>query len=103
MDRTLLTSGDMQAILAERIFPTKLFAVIRMGPEMKWRLVEEYGPDSFKVQEDGSLLIEWGFTDRENLFGWLLSFGANAELLEPQKLRREFAEVLERMTKRYRG
>jgi len=88
---------------AEQIFPAKLFAVIRMEPEMKWRLVEEYGPDSFKVQEDGSLLLEWGFTDRESLFGWLLSFGANAELLEPPKLRREFTELLERMTKRYRG
>lgn len=70
---------------------------------MKWRLVEEYGPDSFEVQEDGSILFAGGFADRESLFGWLLSFGPCAELLEPEELRREFKELLEQMRKRYRG
>lgn len=51
---------------------------------MKWRLMEEYGPESFEETEDGRLLFTCGFTDVESLFGWLLSFGPTVELLEPE-------------------
>ena len=32
---------------AKKIFPVGIDAKIRLAPGMKWRLVEEYGPDSF--------------------------------------------------------
>lgn len=32
---------------------------------MKYRLVEEYGPNSFTEQEDGRLYTEWGFTTQK--------------------------------------
>ena len=36
-------------------------------PECKWRLVEEFGPDSFEVQADGKLLFSFGFHDRDGI------------------------------------
>lgn len=88
---------------SERIFPLTICAGIRFDTGMKWRLVEEYGPDSFEEQEDGSLCFSWEFSDRDSLFGWLLSFGEYAELVEPEELRREFREMVERISKKYRG
>lgn len=86
----------------EQVFPPMLQVEVLIEPQMKWRLVEEYGPDSFREQEDGRLLFTGEFTDKENMFGWLLSFGSCAELLEPQKLRGEFIEALEQIRERYR-
>lgn len=87
----------------EHVFPVTMDAKVRLDAGMKWRLVEEYGPDSFTEQKDGSLLFSRGFEDRDTLFGWLLSFGEHAELLEPEKLRREFLEMAERIRKIYGG
>lgn len=85
----------------ERVFPTMIFATIRLEPEVKWRLVEEYGPDCFEEQEDGKLLFSFDFTDREHLFGWLLSFGPKAELLQPPEYRREFETYVGQIQERY--
>lgn len=86
----------------EQVFPSILQVKVLIEPQMKWRLVEEYGTDSFREQEDGRLLFTGGFADKENMFEWLLSFGSCAELLEPQELRGEFIEALEQIRERYR-
>ena len=49
----------------ERIFPHIYQVKALIEPKFRWRLVEEYGPDSFIVQEDGRLLFSFGFTDEE--------------------------------------
>lgn len=95
--------GRAPDLSAERMFPATLSVKVRMKREMKWRMVEEYGPDSFEEQEDGDLLFLWDFSDRENLFSWLLSFGTYAELLEPEELRKEFQILLEQIRNMYRG
>lgn len=62
----------------------------------KYKLVEEYGPYSFKVTEDGRLYTEWGFSCVENAMSWFLSFGAKVEILEPA----DFKETYEKEIKR---
>ena len=61
--------------------------------EMRWRLIEEYGADSFEEQEDKSLLFRFDFADEENIFSWILSFGDKAELLEPVELRGRLHDI----------
>lgn len=56
-----------------------------------YRLVEEYGPDCYTRQPDGSLLLEIGYTSEDALAAWLLGFGAKAEVLEPPALRARMA------------
>lgn len=84
---------------AARVFPCKYQVKARVAPEYKWRLVEEYGPDSFSAEPDGSLLFSGGFADKVSVITWIVSFGAGAELLEPEELRadvRVFAEGIRR-------
>lgn len=87
---------------AERIYPLGIDVEAVFEPDMKWRLVEEFGMESFTEQEDGRLKFSFGFADKENLFGWLLSFGDKVELTKPVELRRELYEMMGRLQKMYR-
>lgn len=84
-----------------RIFPSVYQAVVRFSPRCKWRLVEEYGPESFTIEPEGTLLFRWGFPDVEGLLGWVLTFGDGAELLEPAELRENLAHMLRRTLAHY--
>ena len=80
----------------QKVFPSELKVKILFDPEVKWRLVEEYGPNCF-TEEDGKLLLDTYFTDINDLTSWILTFGPNAEILEPQEARdilRQNAEKL---------
>ena len=114
MDRTILTSRDMQMILAglrsldsvsgssyygqlmekyrpdlstEKIFPGEIKVKALFAPDMKWRLVEEFGPHCFTEADDGRLLFTADYTDLENLVTWLMTFGAKVEVLKPAEAR----------------
>ncbi|MCI9584207.1 YafY family transcriptional regulator [Clostridiaceae bacterium] len=84
-------------------FPGALKARILFDAACKWRLVEEYGPDSFREQADGRLLFEHSFRDREYLMTWLMSFRDRALLLEPEDVRRELLEAVQKMREQYEG
>lgn len=89
-------------LTTEKVFPNKLQVKAVFEPECKWRLIEEFGKDCFTEQADGRLLFSFGFTDRENLFSWILTFGDKAELLEPISMREEFLQIGEEIRKKYR-
>lgn len=85
----------------ERIFPGGIHVRARFAPDCKWRLVEEFGPRCFTEEVDGTLLFEADYTNAENLMNWLLTFGPEAELLEPASLRGQLKTKLEEMLRRY--
>ena len=87
----------------EKIFPGGIAVKVLFDASCKWRLVEEFGADSFEVQKDGKLMFCTDFTNKENLLSWLMTFGACAELLEPEELRRELGETLRKMLQKYEG
>lgn len=74
-------------------FPRKLPVTVLCEPELKWRLVDEYGTSSFTVREDLKLIFKGEFASKESLFGWLLSLGGKAKLLEPSELQAELARI----------
>lgn len=87
----------------ERIFPGGIKVKALFEPECKWRLVEEFGTGSFKEQEDGKLLFQADYTDKENLITWLMSFRDKVELLKPEEIRKEISLSIECMKKKYEG
>ncbi|MBD5162021.1 MAG: YafY family transcriptional regulator [Oscillibacter sp.] len=86
---------------AEQVYPGTLEATIRFSPAARWRLIDEYGAESFTQEPDGSLLFRRGFPDREELFRWTLSFQDQAELTGPEDLRRELAARLQKIYGKY--
>ena len=86
----------------EAAYPFEISVSAVFEPEMKWRLIEEYGVDSFRLREDGTLQFQFYFHDKENRFSWLLTFGDKVELLEPEGLREEIRLLAENIGKKYK-
>ncbi|MDE5910437.1 MAG: YafY family transcriptional regulator [Lachnospiraceae bacterium] len=85
----------------EQIFPGGIRVKVLFDAKCKWRLVEEFGTACFEEQEDGRLLFHADYTNKENLITWLLSFRDQAELLEPESIRKELCLALRSTLKRY--
>jgi predicted DNA-binding transcriptional regulator YafY len=83
------------------VMPSQIHLVAEFDPMMKWRLIDEYGMDSYQTTNEGKLRFEFYFSSRENLFSWLLSFGDGAELIEPEALREEFLMIAKRISEKY--
>jgi predicted DNA-binding transcriptional regulator YafY len=51
--------------------------------------------------EDGSIIYETTVSGREEFIRWILGFGPDAELLEPQSARREIKRILDSASENY--
>ena len=87
---------------SEKVFPQIYQVKAMFAPEYKWRLVEEFGSDSLTDQPDGRLLFSFGFTDRDHILSWILTFGKGAQLLEPVEFRKELYQLGKEMQEKYR-
>jgi len=72
-------------------------------PDMKWRLVEEFGSDCCEVQEDGRLLLIRNYVDMDNLTMWMLTFGDKAEVIKLQEVREKIKAIAGSMIRKYGG
>lgn len=68
-------------------------ARLRFAPHLAHRVYDEFDRNCVTVEEDGSLLAEAVFPEDQSLYGYLLSFGAGVEVLSPDSLRQQVAEL----------
>ncbi len=87
----------------DNYFSDGIQVTILFDADVKYRLIDEYGPESFQVTENGSLLLTSGFTNKEFLIGWILGFGEKAMVLEPLELRQELLRIAEGIAGNYRA
>lgn len=85
----------------ERVFPGGISVKAIFSPEVKWRLIESFGPCCYKEQEDGRLLFEDEYTNADNLLSWLLGFGDKVTVLEPEFARVALLKTAENMIRIY--
>lgn len=62
---------------------------------------KQYKPQHVTEQKDGSIIVDYQLPETELFKRWLLGFGSQAELLEPESLRTEIQEEVEKLRKRY--
>lgn len=70
---------------------------------VKYRLVEEYGHNSFTEQEDGKLYTEWGFTRPNDAVEWFLSFGDKVKVLGPPEMVERMKAALDSIQNLYKS
>ncbi|MCL2030095.1 MAG: YafY family transcriptional regulator [Oscillospiraceae bacterium] len=76
----------------------KLAAVF--DPSERYKLIESYGLHCYTETEEG-LRLEIGFTNRDFLIHWLLGFGGNVRVLEPESIAEELKAAAVKILSRY--
>lgn len=77
-------------------------ATVRFDALMKWRVIDEYGMEIPRFNSDGSSEITHTWSDKQNFFGFVLSYGDKAEIISPSELRNEFRELVKRISEIYK-
>jgi predicted DNA-binding transcriptional regulator YafY len=87
----------------ELTFPDKdmLSLKLHCSPKVAYRLYDEFIPDSISRSDDGSLLVETKVPDKEGLTEFLLSFGSDVTVLEPQSAKVELLAEIEKIKSLY--
>jgi predicted DNA-binding transcriptional regulator YafY len=79
-------------------------ATIRFSPKISWWIEENLGSKYYlKGEEGGSCLLTLKARNEESLLSWVLSFGEDAEILQPPDLRKKMIDRLLEMKKGLEG
>jgi predicted DNA-binding transcriptional regulator YafY len=70
--------------------------VARYVKESRW-----HNSQTLSTQKDGSLIAEFRLTDTQEIKRWIMSFGPNAVVLEPNELVEDIGSDLQRMLQSY--
>lgn len=65
---------------------------LRFKPGVAYRLYDDFNEAMIKRNEDGSLELNLRFPEDEWVYGYLLSFGPDLEVLEPEYIRKLLCE-----------
>ncbi len=69
---------------------------LRIAPAMLYRVYDEFDESMIEANDDGSFTCETAFPEDEWVYGYILSFGPHAEVLEPQYVRENIIARLRR-------
>ncbi len=71
----------------------EITAVVRFDAAVAWWARRQLGRARISAEEsDGSLTVEFDVANPDSFIGWLLAFGADAELMNPPELRMRLVE-----------
>lgn len=78
-----------------------LKVVLKIHSRMAFRVFDEFGYGSVVENPDGSFIVEIELPDEEWIFGYILSFCDDAEVIEPKFIRNGIKNKLEECLKKY--
>ncbi len=88
-DKLLHTKGEIEA-------------TVRFDQSVKWRVIDEFGPELLSYDHDGNILMKFTWSDVPSFYRYILTFGDNAEIISPAEYRNEFASLLESIFDKYK-
>jgi predicted DNA-binding transcriptional regulator YafY len=104
IDRTF----DRESLLASFDEPIKdescrtIRLKLHIQPCAAYRVYDEFDENEITNNEDGSFTVTVSYPEDEWVYGYILSFGSNAEVIEPQYARELIRERLEAIMIKYR-
>lgn len=66
---------------------------LRFSPAMAWRVYDEFDANCVVREPDGALSVSAALPEDAWLYGYLLSFGADLKVLEPERLCRRLGQL----------
>ena len=91
----------MPNLESDEIYPVTGTVKAVFDSSTKWRLIEDYGANSFTELPDGRLLFEHEYADDENLISWILTFANQVTVIEPKQIRETLYQITSEITKKY--
>lgn len=86
----------------DSIFTNEIQLTAIFDKRSEYRLIEEYGIDSFTYTNDNKLKFRMGFTNKDNLMSWVQSFGDSVQVIEPKEICLELKKNAENILKIYK-
>jgi len=74
---------------------------LRIYPEMTYRVYDEFDEEDIEKQPDGSFIVSTTWPEDNWVYGYVLSYGEFAEVLEPQHFRGIIKEKSQKISQRY--
>ena len=76
--------------------------VLKFGPEVRGRVEEWFGEEDITIKDDKSILVETSYPEDEWVYGFILSFGDNVEVLKPDYIRDIIKEKAGKILDKYK-
>ncbi len=95
--REVKSSHEIETVIKNKNF---IHAKLKFSPKVAFRVYDEFTDDVSKDNQ-GNLYVNIDLPDNETLFSYILSFGDNIEILEPDYLRHSMKEKLALMLEKY--
>ena len=74
---------------------------LKIGPEMTYRVFDEFDESMIKKQLDGSFIVTATWPQDQWTYGFILSFGEYIEVLEPERIRKAIKNIILKIGKKY--
>ena len=88
---------EIETVIKDKNF---ISAKLKFSPKAAFRVYDEF-TDNVSKDNQGNLYVSIDLPDNETLFSYILSFGENVEILEPDYLRESMKEKLALMLRKY--
>lgn len=75
--------------------------VLQIDPFMAFRVYDEFEHSEIVKNDDGSFTVTKTLPENDWVYGYILSFGASVQVLEPRNLRDSIRKILENSLKKY--
>lgn len=75
--------------------------VLRFSPRKRLHVEEYFPEEDIQYLPDGSLRVKVGIPEDDWVYGMILSYGSDVEVLEPERIRRSIAEHAKNIQKLY--
>ncbi|MGN1416129.1 MAG: helix-turn-helix transcriptional regulator [Oscillospiraceae bacterium] len=76
-------------------------AEVRFDKSVKWRIIDEFGTELPRYDEDGNILLSFTWSDVPSFYQYILTFGDKAEIISPEEYRKGFSELLKNIEVKY--
>lgn len=76
---------------------------VRASPRMAYRVYDEFPPDFWEKEENGSFLIRFAMPQNKWLYSYLLGYGPELEVIAPPQVREELLERAEKILRNYKS
>lgn len=82
------------------VYPTTKI-VMRVESDVRYRVLDEFPDSDVTINSDGSFIVTMNFIETDWVYGYILSFGASATVLEPERIKKVIQARLEDSLKNY--